>query len=321
MFDDQTIKAAREYAAKLDVPVSALLAVAEVESGGRLFSRVRGKNEPLIRFEGHYFDRLLTGNDRLEAREHGLAHPVAGRIKNPRSQVERWSLLNQAIRINRIAALSSVSWGLGQVMREHWRWLGYGSVDSMVATARSGAGGQLQLMVRYIEKAGLCHALNKRDWVAFARTYNGPSFHQNKYDTKMAAAFLRWHKKLGEAQLPQSIHDKVGGADDGRLMFGSRGARVAELQRRLTQAGYVTIADGLFGLVTDRIVRQFQRDHLLEETGIVGTREQSLLNDSGDSAPAQLDGLAVKLRASVLEQTHRLKRIVRQLGLAMRRAT
>ena len=178
------------------------MAVAEVESGGRITAKVRGRDEPVIRFEGHYFDRFLKGDARQEARAEGLASPTAGAIKNPSSQTRRWKLLNRAIKINRIAALSSVSWGIGQVMGSHWQWLGYGSVDALVAEARSGASGQLELMARYIKKSGLANALAEHDWTAFARTYNGPGYRRNKYDTKMALAFDRLTCATTKSSLP-----------------------------------------------------------------------------------------------------------------------
>lgn len=49
MFDDATVRAAAKVAARLNVEPAALLAVAEVESAGKAFARVNGKNEPLIR--------------------------------------------------------------------------------------------------------------------------------------------------------------------------------------------------------------------------------------------------------------------------------
>ena len=33
-------------------------------------------------------------------------------------------------------------------------------------------------------------ALQKKDWKAFARLYNGPAYAQNRYDEKLSKAFL-----------------------------------------------------------------------------------------------------------------------------------
>ncbi|MEP1209631.1 MAG: N-acetylmuramidase family protein [Rhizobiaceae bacterium] len=191
MFTPQSIREISLLAEELAIPPAALQAIAEVESGGRIYADIGSRQEPLIRFEGHYFDRLLNGAQRQTARQRGLAHPKAGRIGNPRNQAKRWALLNRAIRINRIAALSSTSWGLGQVMGAHWQWLGYGSVDALVAQARAGAAGQVRLMARYIDKAGLVPAIQNRDWKAFARGYNGPAYARHAYDQRLKSAYQR----------------------------------------------------------------------------------------------------------------------------------
>ncbi|MEM1037886.1 MAG: N-acetylmuramidase domain-containing protein [Pseudomonadota bacterium] len=278
MFDDATLAEIDGIAIWLGVPKAALLAVAEVESGGRLGAKVKGRFEPLIRFEGHYFDRLLNDAERVIARKAGLASPKAGKVRNPRRQADRWAMLDRAIAINRVAALSSCSWGIGQVMGAHWRRLGFGSADALVELARSGAAGQVKLMARFIAHAGLQETMRMQDWPTFARRYNGPAYAKNQYDLKMEAAYLRWVDRLSEPILPPVKRDAENNlVPDGDLMFGSRGGAVVRLQKALHRSGYVLVADGIFGLVTDRTVRQFQRDHLLVANGIIGQQERDLL--------------------------------------------
>ncbi|MBB5704509.1 hypothetical protein FHS76_004429 [Ochrobactrum daejeonense] len=195
MFDSQTIAALILMAREAKIDPAALLAIAEVESGGRALYNVNENKEPAIRFEGHYFDRRLSGRLRDYARANGLSAPGAGQIRNPKSQSGRWLLLERAMGLNRKAALESTSWGLGQVMGAHWEWLGYATVDDLVAEARESVAGQVRLMLRFIEKAELLEALEARNWREFARRYNGPAFARNKYDTRMAEAYQRWHKQ------------------------------------------------------------------------------------------------------------------------------
>ena len=117
---DKSVKAAiARAAAEFGIEPAALAAIAELESGLRTFATFEGRAEPLIRFEGHYFDRRLSGTDRERARAAGLASPTAGAIANPRGQAARWRLLDRAAAINRKAAWESTSWGLGQVMGAH----------------------------------------------------------------------------------------------------------------------------------------------------------------------------------------------------------
>lgn len=191
MFDETLKTAIRRAARAADLDAATLFALVEVESGGRFFAMMEGRAEPPIRFEGHYFDRRLQGAAREAAQAAGLASPVAGLVANPRSQATRWALLERAAAIDRKAAYESTSWGLGQVMGAHWAWLGFANVDALVAEARSGIEGQLRLMLRYVDKAGLAPALRRRDWATFARGYNGPGYRRNAYDRKLATAYRR----------------------------------------------------------------------------------------------------------------------------------
>lgn len=193
-FDDDTLRAASRAAKELGVPVNHLLAVAEVESAGHVFATVDGVQEPLVRFEGHWFYKLIVAHKRAEAVKKGLARKKAGAVKNPASQQERWDkLIKPAAALDKQAAYESTSWGLGQVMGFHWKALGYGSVLALVDHARRGAGGQIELMARFIRaNPKLKAALAKGDWATFASGYNGPGYKANKYDTKMAAAAKRW---------------------------------------------------------------------------------------------------------------------------------
>ncbi|MEO1748724.1 MAG: N-acetylmuramidase domain-containing protein, partial [Pseudomonadota bacterium] len=136
-FSKETKAEIEKVAKARGIEPAALLAVCEVESAGRAFAIVDGRREPLIRFEGHYFDRLLPDTARSKARSLGLASPRAGAVKNPRSQSGRWALLNRARSIDDDAALQSCSWGIGQVMGSHWKALGVSSPQALVREARS----------------------------------------------------------------------------------------------------------------------------------------------------------------------------------------
>lgn len=259
MFNDETRTEIERVAVRIGVEQAALLAIAEVESAGKAFATVGGRKEPLIRFEGHYFDRRLPAEKRAGAWAAGLADPKAGAVKNPSAQAARWALLARAAAIDHKAAHESVSWGLGQVMGAHWAWLGYADVDALVAEARAGIGGQTALMARYIDKAGLTDAIRKRDWAAFARGYNGPDYKRHGYDRKIAAAYAKY-----AAGMPVEVGRPV------PLRTGSRGDAVRDLQARLTHAGYVVGQDGIFGGETERAVRAFQTAQRLPVDGIAG---------------------------------------------------
>jgi len=255
MLTKDTIQDIAAVAREFNLEPAALLAVAEVESGGQVFAVVDDQPEPLIRFEGHYFDRRLTPEKQLRARAEKLASPVAGKIPNPRTQSGRWRLLARAAAIDRKAAYESISWGLGQVMGAHWAWLGYDSVDALVDEARGGVDGQARLMARYIEKAGLAAALTGRNWNAFARGYNGPDYRRYRYHTRISTAYQRY-RGVGDELEPATMR------------LGDSGLGVRQIQVALTRHGYPLQADGLFGKRTERAVREFQRSQGLLANGV-----------------------------------------------------
>jgi len=280
MFDEETIGAVIVIAAARGMEAAALLAVAEVESGGAAFAPVAGRREPVIRFEGHYFHRLI-GSDRARAKAvaAGLASPTPGKIKNPLGQAARWAMLERAIAIDAQAARESCSWGLGQVMGSHWKWLGFGSVLDLVALARRDVAGQIELMVRFIEKSNLKGALERRDWAGFARAYNGPGYRANRYDTKMAEAHGRWVKRLAGTAAGTTAGDPV-------LRLGSRGDAVREAQRllRLNHGGDVTV-DGVYGAHTRDQVALVQLAAGIAGDGVVGPKTWALLRTPPVAVP------------------------------------
>jgi hypothetical protein len=296
--EQELIEAAGDSARRMNVEVEALAAVAWIESGGRALTTVNGRQEPLIRFEGHYFDRRLKGVERVKAREAGLSSPIAGTVKNPTGQKERWVLLEKAASINRQAAYESTSFGVGQVMGAHWAWLGYPNVDELVKDARAGLGGQIRLMEKYIDKAGLADALRRKDWAKFARGFNGTAYKKNAYDRKLAEAYERLRTRgIARPYVPQSN-------DTGTqvLRIGMRGEAVANLQQMLTAQGYPTRQDGIFGVQTRSSLIRFQKDAALKQDGIVGVDTRIAL-EAANVRRNPLPGLWRWLKSQWLQAT------------------
>lgn len=260
MFNAATIKQIQKIAKRLDVEPAALLAVAEVESAGVAVWNVKGKSLPAIRFEGHYFYRLLKGKQRAAAVAAGLANPKAGRVKNPSSYSARYALLDRAMAINPGVAIESTSWGLGQVMGSHWKKLGFSSAEDLMKMAKSGVAGQIEIMARFIQKFGLVDELQTKGFASFAKQYNGPAYRSNRYDTKMDAAYKRWARA-----------DLVGGS--GSTVEASQGSDspVMGIQKDLKRLGYYKGSlDGKTGPRTRAAIKAFQKDQGLVADGKYG---------------------------------------------------
>lgn len=249
MFTKAVVASVEDIAKTLKVEPAALLAVAEVESAGVAEWNVKGVKKPAIRFEGHYFYRKLKGAKLKQAIAQGLANSKAGAVRNPSNYAARYDLLSRAMKIDAAAAIESTSWGLGQVMGDHWRKLGYASAEALMDVAFSGVDGQIEIMAKYIQKFSLADELRRKDWTGFAKAYNGPAYRKNRYDTKMAAAYARWSK---------------GGstASDGP----TKG-----IQTDLKRLGYYKgNVDGIMGPKTKDAVRAFQKDEGLVVDGKYG---------------------------------------------------
>lgn len=288
MFDPNSRQAIAGIARGLGVEPAALLAVAEIESAGKPFAMVHGRPMPLIRWECHYFYRLLPPMLRAQGVAARLAHPRAGTIPNPASQEARYNMLERGKQIHEEAALSSCSWGLGQVMGSHWKALGFGSIQQFVTTACSGVAGQTELMARFIKRHGLTTALKQRNWTAFAKAYNGPAYRANRYDAKMANAYMRY---LGKAPPPgvatpilvdyaasaEQVLASAPAEPEFLLRSGSSGPAVRELQDILRRAGYFVYIDGNYGAATVKAVAEFQRRSGLNPTGGVDAETRARL--------------------------------------------
>ena len=277
MFDAEISSVIARIAYDNEMDAAALLAIISVECGGKIFANIDGKLEPVIRFEGHYFYRLLPKSKRNIAVTKGLAHRRSGHIKNSRFQKSRWRFLNKCILLDRDAALQSTSWGVGQVMGSHWRWLGYASVDAMISGVRKGIGGQTELMVRFIKKAKLVRFIDEQDWAGFARSYNGPGYRQNKYDLKIAKAYKHYVRLENVGNVVKLRIRKSNRNSFSTLRLGDVGEAVRTLQSDLRNCGYLLFVDGDFGPVTRRAVIAFQKSHDLFADGIVGPRTYEMI--------------------------------------------
>jgi len=167
-----------DTALRLDCEAAAVKAVVGVELG--VTNPLDSQGRPTILFERHRFHALTAG--RFDKSDPDISNPVAGgygRFSEQYPKLERAKILDKD------AALESASWGAFQIMGENFSVAGFASVDDFVAAMNTVAG-QIGAFVTFVNNSSAIHrALQKKDWTAFAKNYNGPDFAKNSYDTKM----------------------------------------------------------------------------------------------------------------------------------------
>jgi hypothetical protein len=191
----------------LGVDVAALQAVAEIESAGSGFDE---EGRPQILFERHYFHRLTRG--RYDKAHPDISHPTRGGYGRLRAQYSR---LERAYRLHARASLQSASWGRFQIMGAHYAKLGFDSPQEMVQAMARSEEEHLRAFVALLKTMPAARAgLVSHDWAKFARAYNGKDFAENRYDTKLKAAYERHQSRV-------AAHGS--GASPSPLMLSPRG--------------------------------------------------------------------------------------------------
>ena len=185
-----------DAAQSLGCAVAAIKAVAEVEAAGTGFFK-QPDNRPKILFEAHLFSKFT-------AKKYDASHPAVSSPKWNQALYKRgpaeYDRLGQAMQLDRAAALKSASWGKFQILGMHYGTCGYADVEGFVKAQCDSERAQLDAFVKFIKANPKMHAaLREQRWDEFALRYNGTGYKQNKYDTKLAAAFAK-HSAAGAGQ-------------------------------------------------------------------------------------------------------------------------
>lgn len=188
----------KDFALRYGVELAAIKAVNEVESSGKGFF-VDGR--PKILFEGHVFWKELTARGidprtLSNASNSDVLYPKWTKV-HYQVGVKEYIRLEKAATISsdprvREAALASTSWGSYQIMGFHAIKLGYSSVGEFAEEMKKHERNHLEAFGKYLSTFGCLAHLKSKDWAKFAKCYNGPGFAQNKYDEKLAKAYLKY---------------------------------------------------------------------------------------------------------------------------------
>lgn len=175
-----------EAARILDCEVSDIMAVAEVESRGDGF---QSDGMPKILFERHIFRRYTNG-------KYNTTHPhLSGPQGGYKGGAAEWKRFQEAARLDKQAAMLSISMGKFQIMGFNFSLAGYKNVEQFHNAMFLSEGEQLKAFCRFIKNRKLDDELRENRWAAFASGYNGPAYKQNRYDEKMARADAKFERQ------------------------------------------------------------------------------------------------------------------------------
>ena len=191
---------------------AAIKAVLDVETGNRGGFLLNGDVDPttkdspteytdfpVILFEGHIFYKELK-NRKINPEQY-MNKTTANILYKSwtkeyySSKWGEYNRLNKARKIHEEAALSSASYGLGQIMGFNYKSCGYISIEDFVNDMKISEGKQLLAFCNFIKaNSKLLKAIQTKDWKTFARYYNGVDYAKNKYDSKLKEAYNRYKR-------------------------------------------------------------------------------------------------------------------------------
>lgn len=186
-----------EFAAQLGVEVGAVKAVVEIEAG-HAHKGFWAEGKPLINFDLSVF-RKMAARHKVNLSKYTKSHPaVFSRPNTSRygsQQAAVQARLDQALDIDTVSAIEGTFWGMFQIGGFNWRQCGTESPRHFAELMSRSERDQLELFGEFISRTGLLPALKNKNWTAFARGYNGPSYAARGYHRRLASAYAKHKKK------------------------------------------------------------------------------------------------------------------------------
>lgn len=183
---------------ELGVEPAAIKAVVSIEAGGthRGFYEV---GKPVINFDLTVF-RTMAARRGINLSKYSKSHSVIFNRPNVAKygswQKGQQARLDAAMTIDSIAAIHGTFWGMFQIGGFNWKRCGAESPQDFVERMSYSEQDQLRMFAEFIRNSGLLNALRKKDWRAFAKGYNGPSYASREYHTKLERAYNKFKKEL-----------------------------------------------------------------------------------------------------------------------------
>lgn len=198
----------REVAKRLGVEVEAIKAVVDIEAG-KAHNGFFEPGMPLINFDLTMF-RRFAGKAGINLSKYIKSHASVFNRPNTRlhgsTQAAQHHRLKMARTIDNETAINGTFWGMFQIGGFNWKKCGAESITDFVEKMSRSERDQLELFANFLVNTGLDKPLRAKNWAAFARGYNGPSYARRGYHTRMASAYAAHRKKANMiSDLPSEL--------------------------------------------------------------------------------------------------------------------
>ena len=188
----------KEVAEMLGVEPAAIKAVVEIEAGPS-HQGFCEPGVPLINFDFSMFTQFARRNG-VNLSKYRKSHPLVFSAPSARKygsrQKAQHARLRAARSIDERTAIEGTFWGMFQIGGFNWRKCGAKDIDDFVERMSRSERDQLELFARFLKSTKLDKQLKAKNWAAFARGYNGPSYARRGYHTRMARAYAKYSKSV-----------------------------------------------------------------------------------------------------------------------------
>ena len=181
-----------KIAKDLGVEVAVLKAIHSVETSGASYL---ASGYPALLFEAHVFyrelkkrgrnpDSLMKSHPRILSKSWNRKLYKGGQGEVPR--------INEAWGISPGIALMSASFGAFQICGFNYELCGCKNVYEFYKEMWLSEEGQLTLLAGFLKGSGIVPYMKTKNFSEIARRYNGEGYKQNKYDTKLKNAYIKY---------------------------------------------------------------------------------------------------------------------------------
>ncbi len=185
-YDHLTDADFEKVAVQLDVETAAIKAVVSIEAG----SAMKGfwaPGVPIINFDPTMYRKYAPkAADRAGDKNAKVPSGLTGYA------LREWTQLTNARKNNLQGADMGTFWGMFQIGGFNYKICGCKSVEEFVSRMSYSELEQLELFAEFLISTGYVRDMRAKNWAAFARKYNGPSYAKRGYHTKMANAYSKF---------------------------------------------------------------------------------------------------------------------------------